>query len=386
MWMDDKPSQAAGLPPLSLRLGADGQAIAALMGAVSAVVNNHKKAETADTVFRIADLNIGDGHIAVAAADAYRAHCGAEAGSITVSGTDSFSGNLATAKKALAAKKALGVLDLQDASSSPANMLRNRLKCAGGADMVMYSHAAYPDKLQPFKLPRMVDRLGDMAAPHGAVITLHNHGPADVDDIRKQVFNLPCHAAAGLNCNTQHRLESAFDAAQLHSFSVTVPNTLDLPANMRAIEAIFIGDTRNLGGKDAADAKAIGEVLQELAGGADALKEAVAAMDGTAKVKAVQYFANRIKEAGGKDLPITVGGGQMVMAFRSAKIAQEAFATVNDICQQMSPPAIALPISRDVMPEFDKHSAHNEWKGRLAEHGISRAPKVCQVELDRGRG
>jgi hypothetical protein len=385
MWMDDEPGQTDNLPPLSLSLGADGAAVSAIVGAVSGVVNGHKRAQTQETIFRIADLHIGDGHLAAGVVGAYRLHCGAQAGAVVVAGIDTSSEYLQQAQKNLEAINALGPLDLQDVSGSPANMLRNRLQCGGGADMVMYAHAAYPSKLPPFKLPRMVDRLGDMAAPHGAVVTLHNHGPADVDDIRRQVLGMTSHTTAGINCNTQQRLEDAFHKAQLYSFSVTVPNTIDLPANMRAVEAIFVGDMGNLSVADAQDAKAIRSVLQTLAGGEKPLRDAISAMDGGERVKAVQYFADRIQKAGGKDLPVTVGGGQMVMAFRSPVVAREAFSTVNSLCQQMTPPAIALPISRDVMPEFDKHSAHSVWRDRLTQHGISRAPRVCQVELDRSR-
>lgn len=383
MWMDDSPTRkAANVPPLSLTLGADGQAVSALLGVVSAVVTGHKTVSTDESVFRIADLNIGDGHIAASVVDAYRASN--RNGPVRVSGTHTDFDALESARESLQSRGVLGTLDLQDASASPAAALRNRLECGGGADLVLYPHAAYPDKLPPFKLPRMVDRLGDMVAPHGAVVTLHNHGPADIDEIRSKVLGLPAHSAAGVNCNTQKRLEEGFQGAKLHSFSVTVPNTLELPANMKAIEALFIGDVSHLGSKDAADAKTIRNTLESLSGGAKELDAAIAGMDGGQRVQAVQYFGQRIKQAGGKDLPITLGGGQMVMAFRSSEVAQEAFSAVNKVCQGMTPPAIALPISRDVMPEFDKRSAHADWSGKLAQQGIV-APKVCQADLDRSR-
>lgn len=384
MWMDDTPTQkSAAVPPLSLALGTDGKAVSALLGVVSAVVNAHKIVETDEAVFRIADLNIGDGHIAASVVDALR-EGGNISGAIAVSGTHTNPDELTAARKTLGKLDVLGTLDVQDASTSPALSLRNRLECGGGADMVLYAHAAYPDKLPAFKLPRMVDRLGDVAAPHGAVVTLHNHGPADVDDIRGKVLGMPVFATAGVNCNTQKRLEDSFQSAKLHSFSVTVPNTIDLPANMKAIESIFIGSEANLAGKDLADAKTIRATLETLAGSKDALSDAVAGMDGSQRVKAVQYFAERIKQAGGHDLPITVGGGQMVMAFRSPQVAQEAFAAVNQVCSQMTPPAIALPVSREVMPEFDKRSAHADWSASLTQRGI-KPPMVCQAELDRGR-
>lgn len=382
MWMDDAPARNASAPPLSLTLGADGQAVSALLGVVSAVVTGHKSTSHDEAVFRIADLNIGDGHIAASVVDAYRTTD--RSGAVRVSGTHTDSTALEAARGALQGRGVLGMLDMQDASASPAAALRNRLECGGGADMVLYPHAAYPDKLPAFKLPRMVDRLGDMAAPHGAVVTLHNHGPSDVDDIRGKVLGLPVHAAAGLNCNTQQRLEESFQNARLHSFSVTVPNTISLPTNMKAVEAIFIGDVVHLDGKDAADAASIRDTLETLAGGTQALDAAIAGMNGAQRVKAVQYFAQRIKQAGGRDLPLTVGGGQMVMAFRSPEVAQEAFAAVNQVCRTMNPPAIALPISQDVMPEFDKRGAHADWTGKLAEQGIT-APKVCQAVLDKGR-
>lgn len=81
-------------------------------------------------------------------------------------------------------------------------------------------------------------------------------------------------------------------------------------------------------------------------------------------------------------MPITIGGGQMVMAFRSQDLAREAFREVNTTCQEMTPPGIALPISSSVMPEFDKHASHRRWKGKLAERGIVNPPRVCQTEQD----
>lgn len=381
-----KPTVSSSFSPLpSVALGADQQAVALLVGVISGVVGQHKEAEHNSPIFRIADLNIGDGAVAACVVDAFRRHCHDASALVQVSGTELDAGALEQARETLTQRNALGTLGLQDASSCPASELRNKLQCGGGADMVVYAHAAYPCRLPAFKLSRMVDRLGDMVASHGAIMTLHNHGPSDVDNIRKQVLGLPILATAGMNCNTQQKLEQAFNDAHLHSFSVTVPNAVTLPANMQAIEAIFANGENTLNGKDAKDAATIRTTLEKVAGGAEKFATCVAEMDAAARDCATGYFAERIRKAGGADLPLTVGGGQMVLAFRTAGLAQEAFAAINRTCQSMEPPAIALPISRDVMPEFDKHSAHKEWKGKLAEQGITNPPRVCQTELDNTR-
>jgi hypothetical protein len=386
MRMDDKPSPVTSVSPLaSIALGADQKAVSLLVGAVSGVIETHKSSTSESPLFRIADLNLGDGAMAATVVDAFRQQMNNTNAFVRVSGTELDESALESARELLDSRDALGVIGLHDASSSPAAELRNRLQCGGGADMVVYAHAAYPSKLPSFKLQRMVDRLGDMAAPHGAVVTLHNHGPSDVDDIRKQVFSRPAFATAGNNCNTQERLEQSFRDAKLHSFSVTVPNVAHLPVNLEAITAIFSGTESMLSGKDAEDAAQIRVTLEAMAGGKEKMDAAIEDMDDAARGKAVQYFEKRVKQAGGHDLPITIGGGQMVMAFRSQALAQEAFAAVNRTCMEMNPPAIALPISKSVMPEFDKKSAHSEWKSKLAEHGIHNPPKVCQADLDNNR-
>lgn len=386
MRMDGKPTPVKPVSPLaSIALGADQKAVSLLVGAVSGVIETHKSSTSESPLFRIADLNLGDGAMAATVVDAFRQQMNNTNAFVRVSGTELDESALESARELLDSRDALGVIGLHDASSSPAAELRNRLQCGGGADMVVYAHAAYPSKLPSFKLQRMVDRLGDMAAPHGAVVTLHNHGPSDVDDIRKQVFSRPAFATAGNNCNTQERLEQSFRDAKLHSFSVTVPNVAHLPVNLEAITAIFSGTESMLSGKDAKDAAQIRVTLEAMAGGKEKMDAAIEDMDDAARGKAVQYFEKRVKQAGGHDLPITIGGGQMVMAFRSQALAQEAFAAVNRTCMEMNPPAIALPISKSVMPEFDKKSAYSEWKSKLAEHGIHNPPKVCQADLDNNR-
>lgn len=381
-----RPTVASSFaPPMSMAFGTDQQAVSALVGAVFSVVERHRISSHDTPLFRIADLSIGDGTLAVSVVDAFRAHGRDASAMVRVCGTETDATALEQAREALMQRDALGVLGVHDASSSPAAELRNKLECAGGADVVVYAHAAYPHRLPSFKLSRMVDRLGDMAAPHGAVITLHNHGPSDIEDIRRQVLGQPVHSAIGVNCNTQGRLEAAFDGAKLYSFSVTVPNMVALPANMKAVKALFDGEEKSLSGKDAADAAIIRETLEVIAGGRERFAEALAGMDEAARQQASHYFAERIRHAGGRDLPLTVGGGQVVMAFRSQNVAQEAFAAASAACQEMSPPAIALPITREVMPEFDKQSAHKDWKSRLADHGIVNPPRVCQSGLDSGR-
>lgn len=392
--MDEKPTLSNTFsPPFSVLLGADQRSLSHLIGSVSAVVSRHKISASTSPLFRVADLNMGDGELAGCVVDAFRQQEGNSHSHISVSGTDINAQALEHAREVLAGRGALGILGLQDASSSPAAELRNRLECGGGADMVIYAHAAYPSRLPSSKLERMVDRLGDISAPHGAIVTLHNHGPSDVDDIRKQVLGLPAFSTAGANCNTQQLLEKAFDKAsqspgraKLYSFSVTVPNMVMLPANMLAVEAVLSRQESTLTGQDKKDAQVIRGLLETLAGSKEACDKALSAQESGGHEKASRFFAERIAQAGGKELPITVGGGQMVFAFRSRDVAQQAFTAANHACQDMTPPAIALPISRDIMPEFDKHTAHSNWKNKLAEHGVRNPPRVCQADLDRQRG
>lgn len=385
MRMDSQPTLGSSFaPPSSIALGADQYAVSTLVGAISTLIHRRKGNLFESPIFRIADLNIGDGSVSACVVDAFRRHCGQDA-YVRVSGTEKDAAVLEQAREALLARNALGVLDVQDAASNPAKTLRNRLECGGGADMVVYAHAAYPERLSGTRLPRMVNRLGDMVATrHGAVVTLHNHGASDADVIREKMTGRRNHSTAGVICNTQHKLEQAFNDTHMHAFSITVPNAVTLPANMRAVDAVLSRGEAALGGKDAADAAAMRDMLEKLSGGGKELDAALAAMGDDARQDLSAFFRRRIRQAGGKDMPVTVGGGQMVMAFHSAELAQEAFKAVNIACREMSPPAIALPISRSVMPEFDKSGAHEEWKGKLAEHGID-PPRVCQTELDGGR-
>jgi hypothetical protein len=366
------------MPPASVALGAESMAVTTLIGVVASVVNNHKK--SGKQTFHITDMNVGDGHIVSRVVGEYRSQCGASARDVEISGFDSDPNHFEQAGLALTENGITAAsLHHMDVTSTPGSSLRNRIECAAGVDLVLYPHAAYPAKLQSNKLPRMIDRLGDMALREGAIVTLHNHGPADVDEIRKHALGIPSHSVAGVLCKTQERLEQGFQQRDgLYSFSVTVPNTIELPANMEAVEAIFTGESDHLTGKDAEDVGVIRDTLAKLAGSHGQLQDIIEGMDGEQQGRALHYFQKRIRDAGGNDLPITVGGGQMVMAFKSPEIAREAFKAINQMCQQLSPPAIALPISPTIMPEFDKAGAHEDWVGKLHEAGIC-PPKVHQM-------
>lgn len=384
MWMDDNdaPTQNQFFQPSpGATLGAEGQSVIALIGVVCNVVNRHKAGDK--TIFCIADLKVGDGHMAARIVDEYQAQCQDATRLAKVSGFETNQELLEKAEAALSARNALGILRVADVTSTPGGRLRNSLECGAGADLVLYTHAAYPRKLENSKLPRMVDRLGDMVLEKGVIVTLHNYGPADLDDIRTYILGLPMDLVAGAFCNTQGRLEQSFEQhRELHCFSVTVPNTIDLPANIEAMKAILSGYKDRLSGKDANDAVAIQTILAMLAGGQKQLHNIIHSMDAEQQAKAISYFERRIAQAQGSDLPITIGGGQMLMAFKSAAIAQEAFTVINEACQQMVPPAIALPVSSSVMPEFDKTGAHGTWAAKLQEFGIS-PPQVHQVVASR---
>lgn len=381
MWRDEEPIQKpVFVPPLSMALGVDTLAASPLMGGIAAVVCAHKEAEIQQTIFRIADLHLGDGHIVAGMVDAMRNHLGRQTGVIQVSGIDSDAVILENARVLLDSHGIPAVLHPLDAASCPAAMLRNRLQCAGGADVVMFAHAAYPHILPESKLSRMIDRLGDVVAAHGVIITLHHHGPADVDDISQLLLGYPVMVGAGLTCNTQSRLERGFQEAKLHSFSITLPNIIKLPANPYAIEAVFSG--RVPAERDAEDMEEFRGLLEAIVGGDIALRQTIADMDIDAKQRTIRYFTDRIAQTKGNALYLTAGGGQMIMAFRSAQVAQSAFSAINAACAEMTPPAIALPISSYLMPEFDSRKAHADWRQSLARHGIMTPPRVCRVELD----
>lgn len=380
MWMDDDDAPTRNhlfTPPLSVTLGAESPTVFALIGAVSGVVNRHKAGEK--SIFCIADMNIGDGDFAARVVDEYRDQCKESSRIVKVSGFDTDCQDFQKAESLLAERDALGILREADIVTTPSGRLRNYLECGAGADMVLYAHAAYPAKLQKSKLPRMVDRLGDMALEKGAIISLHNYGPADVDDIPKHALALPIQMVAGVFCNTQGDLETQFEQHQeLHSFSVTVPNTIELPANIAAVKAILEGKENRLGKKDAADAEIIAGTLAKLVDGAEQLYTILRRMGDEQRAKAMDYFTRRITLCGGRNLLITVGGGQMVMAFKSVILAKEAFFAVNELCQRVTPPAIALPVSTTIMPEFNKVDAHETWKAQLGVLCVT-PPQVHQA-------
>ncbi|MCH2548073.1 MAG: hypothetical protein MK052_10760 [Alphaproteobacteria bacterium] len=358
-------------------------AVASLIGIVTSIIHSQKNTSSS---FRIADMNLGSANFTSNTVDAIRETCGEQA-NVQVSGTTTNESAIANMREWLSAKNALGELHNEDASTSPANRLRNRLNCSGGADMVLFAHGAYPANLSTSKLPRMVDRLGDVAADHGVVLTLHNHGPSDADEICQHVFDMPMRSSAGLNCNTQHKLEKSFQDAKLYAFSVTIPNATEFPANAQAFDAVFNQSNAGLSAKDQKDTIAIQERLAKMLGGEKNLKAAISAMDEDAQSQASQYFKRRItaSKSESNTLAITVGGGQMIMAFRSKNIAQQAFDEISKSCENMHPPAIALPITRSLMPNFDKSAAHAQWTEKLSAIGIAKPPQVCQLELDHQR-
>lgn len=372
---DTTVGEKSFIAPLCVTLGADHGDTPHVVGQVAQLVG--KKRNQAANPLNMLYFNIGDGMLAGQMADAIRSRMPAQ--SIRISGTEQNEQLLPQAQSLLKHKSALGVLHALDPSNSPAVALRNRLECVGGADMLVYAHGAYPGRLPAFKLSRMVERLGDLIAPHGAVVTLHNHGISDVDTIRKQVLGLAHFSAPGLHCNTQHKLESAFGAARLHSFSVIVPNYLELPANLLALEAIFEGADHELDGQDADDAEVLRRTLEQVAGGKEVLEETLQEADAVA----LEFFRDRITGAEGKSMPITLGGGQMVMAFHSLEMAQAAFAAMQEAARHMDIPAIVLPIDRAIAPELNAHATHSEWKQALQKRGIIQPPEIAQLAAQR---
>lgn len=357
------------VPPLCVTLGADHDDTPSIVGQLSKIVSARRfAAATSANPLHMLYFNIGNGGLAGQMADAIAAP-------LRISGTENDAVAMEEARRVLVGKAALGALHSLDPSNSPAMALRNKFGCVGGADLLVYAHGAYPGRLPQFKMSRMVERLGDLISRNGAIVTLHNHGPSDVDTIKKSVFGLPNFSAAGVNCNTQHRLESAFGEAKLYSFSVIVPNYMELPANIVALEAIFEQKTAFLDDKDAEDAEILLKTLESVAGGKEALQETLQGVDSLS----LRFFKDRIAETGGKSLPITVGGGQMVMAFHSLEMAQEAFAAVRDASRSMDIPPIVLPIHREVSPQFDKHTSYGEWKVMLQKRGLVEPPIVAQI-------
>ncbi|MBM3618985.1 MAG: hypothetical protein FJX23_10650 [Alphaproteobacteria bacterium] len=375
MW--DNGDHAAGgstlggtgfIPPLCVTLGADHDDTPNVVGQLSRIVSARRSGVAAENPLHMLYFNIGNGVLAAQMADAI-------ASPLRISGTESDAAAMEEARRVLVGKSVLGALHDLDPSNSPAMALRNKFGCVGGADLLVYAHGAYPGRLPQFKLSRMVERLGDLTSRNGAIVTLHNHGPSDVDTIKKSVLGLPNFSAPGLNCNTQHKLENAFGEAKLYSFSVIVPNYMELPANLVALEAIFERQEMQLEGKDADDAEILLQTLQKVAGGKEALQETLQGLDSLS----LRFFKERIAETGGKSLPITVGGGQMVMAFHSLEMAQEAFAAMRDATRSMDIPPILLPIHREVSPHFDKHASYGEWKVTLQKRGIVEPPIVAQI-------
>lgn len=382
--MDEQnPNIKAAYPaPLSVMLGAEQQSLNTLMGGLSSVISNHKFEAQGAGIFHVVDMNLRDGMFASGLVDGYRNLGAGEDRPIIVSGTHSDETQVETVRAALLGKNALGQVHALDATTTVAKILRNKLECVGGGDLVMYAHAAYPGQLPGFKLPRMVDRLADMVSPHGAVVTLHNSGPSDVEDIRRKVLHLPNFASPGLTCDTHGRLEQAFSGTKMYSFSITVPNLVKLPANEKAIQALFNGEEAALEGQDATDAAKIRNVLEVIAGGKQTLDEAIAEMGDASREQAQRYFAERAMNAGDSTFSLSVGGGQMIMAFRSLDVARGAFDAISQKAAQMNPPALTLPITRDVAPTLDKTGAYAEWKETLAEkHGITNPPAVGQAAI-----
>lgn len=358
---------ARHLPPLCVTLGADHSDTPQVVAQLAQIIQRRKTRQINNPLHMLY-FNIGNGEMAGHMVDM----C---CSPLRISGTEQDEAALESAKSLLARKKSLGLLYSLDPSNSPASALRNKFECVGGADMVVYAHGAYPHRLPQFKLTRMVERLNDLTAPHGAVVTLHHYGPSDVDHLRRNIGLQPHFAAAGVACNTQHRLENAFNEGKMYAFSVIMPNCFDLPANLVALDALFAGDESSLTTEDARDAALIRQVLEQVAGGKEALDETLQG----AESLALRFFKDRIAEHAGASLPITLGGGQMVMAFHSLELAQEAFLLMQAASRSLPIPSIVLPISTDVAPSFDKRGTYEEWTVTLRKRGILQPPQVAQM-------
>lgn len=367
--------------PVSLRLGAEQDALTRLVGGVSEAISSYKPDTTP---FQVLDMNLYDGSLACSVVDGYRI-CFPDPGrSITISGAYSDEAYLEAARTQLSERNALGRIAALDVGSTVANVLRNKLNCVGRGDLVLYAHAAYPHYLPPFKLPRMVDRLADMVSDHGAVMTLHSYGTSDVDLIREHMLRMPSFGSPGRDCGTQKKLEEAFGMAssQLHAFSVTIPNVVMIPDNSKAVAAIFNNRQAGLIGQDAIDAAKIRNVLEVVAGSADTLNAAIADLSAEEKNHAQDFFAGRSQHSHNGDIALTVGGGHMVIGSRSLEVSRSMFAAMQDVAAGMQPPALVMPISNSVSPNFDRLGTHAEWCQILKHHhGIAHAPQVNAVSL-----
>lgn len=369
----------------SLPFGDEQPIIHHLMGKLSDVIHQHKFVQKGPQHLLMVDLNMGNGAFAEGFVDTYLKSPAGQTGTISISGTGHCDDQLEEARSRLRRKNALGQLFEMDPSNTVGQQLRNKLGCVGGADIVAYAHAAYPSRLPSHKLPRMVDRLGDLIAGHGAVVTVHHHGASDVDEIKSKLFKKPCFSAPGRNCNTQHKLESAFSEANLHSFAITVPNYMTVPANLKAIEAIFTQQDAELSGRNAGDAVILRGVFEQIAGGKETFAEVLAEMGESERSGAIKYFADKIENGNGKTMPLGLGGGQVVVAFRSPELAAEAFQVMTRETGKLDIPAVVMPLSRGLSAGFDKKAAYGDWKEKLGrEHGISNPPAVCQAERDSG--
>lgn len=365
----DVPQEEDTVPPPKIMLEADAHSISLLVGGLTECLENYKRTYMASRTFRIADLHLYSHEISRSISRTVRHHL-KYSEHLRFSGTLRKSGEQEQFESLLSEQNMEGHIIEDDASSMPANHLRNRLGCVGGADLVFYAHAAYPAFLPKHKLARMVDRLGDMVSSIGGIVTLHNHGQSDVELISDYVLGHQ-KRHAGHHCGTQQRLQEAFAESKLHSFAVTVANVMSLPANRSAIRKIIEGKEC-----DCEDSRLIYAAFCKIAGGEAQLKHHLDCLNEVKRARALEFFDKRILAAGGKEMPITVGGGQLLFAFRNFALAQQAFHHLNITCREMHPPAIAIPLSGSLQSIWDAELETGIWNERLSARGIITPPQT----------
>lgn len=372
----DFPQEEDAMPPPKIMLEADARSIALLVGELTECLESYKRDRMASRTFRIADLHLYSSEISRSISRTVRHHL-KYSDHLRFSGTLRKQGAQELFESLLTEQNLEGHIIEEDASSVPASHLRNRLGCGGGADLVLYAHAAYPAFLPKHKLARMVDRLSDMVSPIGGIVTLHNHGQSDVELISDYVLG---HGKrhVGHHCGTQQRLQEAFADSKLHSFAVTVANVVSLPANRIAIRKIIEG--REL---DCDDSRLIYSAFCKIAGGETQLKHHLDCLNEVKRRRAMEFFDKRILAAGGKEMPITVGGGQLLFAFRNFELAKLAFHLLNIVCREMHPPAIAIPLSRSLRAVWDEELETGIWNERLTAGGIITPPQTVLQSVAR---
>lgn len=357
------------------------ETVSALLGTVGGILQRHKaQALGGATTFHALDMRMAQPAWMEQLAQTLHTQGVVTPGGLRVSGFHPEERVVTAAGERLASNGFEASLHSLDVHTTEGLKLRNRL--GGWADLAVYAHAAYPHQLPEFKLPRMVSRLGDMLAQHGAAVTIHHAGGSDVDHICKDILHLPVASKAGLRCQTEQMIEQSFGASKLHAFSITVPNFVQIPNDPEAFEAVFHQlEPAQLTETTRQHAAQVWNVLAEMAGGHEVLQEAIESMGESARTIAVQHLVERGKAEPNQPLTLSLDSAQVVMAFRNLEVAREAFAQVQQMGEAMSPPCLALPISRTIAPETDKQKMHDDWCARLeSDHGVSHLPTVCQIQ------